>query len=154
MEQNTKKKIIIAGVAFLALLLLILLLVVVYYYVIKGRDNQSADAKLQTFPLKWGVGSSLSLDPDEAKRNVKEIQRFCNDCGCSLIVDGIWGANTEAAVDYVRRMYPQTVAFITPVTESINENSKWEIRKENLNQGLSISIGTNTTITDRTNYNG
>lgn len=151
MEQNTKKKIIIAGVAFIVLLLVLLLLVVVYYYVIKGRDDQSADTRLQTFPLKWGVGSGLSLDPDEAKRNVKELQRFCNNAGASLVVDGIWGARTEEAVNNIRNMYPQTAAIITPVTNPINENSRWEITKENLtNNAVTIESG----IQDATNYNG
>lgn len=139
MEQNTKKKIIIAGVAFIVLLLVLLLLVVVYYYVIKGRDDQSADMRLQTFPLKWGVGSSLSLDPEEAKNNVKVLQRFLNSTGASLVVDGIWGANTENAVDSLRNAYPQTASWITPVTDPVNSNSHWEITKEAIENG-SVSL--------------
>ena len=135
MEQTTKKKIMIAGIAFLVILIVILLLVTVYHYVIKGRDNLSADRRLQTFPLKWGVGSSLSLDPEEAKNNVKVLQGFLNSAGASLVVDGIWGANTENAVASLRNAYPQTASWITPVTDPINALSHWEITKESIESG-------------------
>ena len=133
MEQSTKRKIVIVGAILIVLLLVVLLLMAVYRYVIKGHVDQSTPSnKLPNFPLKWGSGSSLSLDPEKDKENVKALQRMCNSLGSSLVVDGIWGANTERAVNTLKILYPNQTAAITPVTDPVNENSHWEITEENL----------------------
>ena len=71
----------------------------------KGKDSDSASGSTDwsDFPLKWGSGTSRNRNVSQVKWGVKQIQRVCNGWVKSgLIVDGIWGDKTEAAVQKLR----------------------------------------------------
>ena len=113
--MDKKKLIIIAGsvVALYGLALL------VFWVVVRVREKEYLDeappdeqdgdksvhysSKLPTFPLKWGSGTSRNENVAQAKKYVRNVQVLCNTwVGAGLAKDGVWGNDTELAVQKLK----------------------------------------------------
>ena len=138
------------GVAILSLLVLWIIAIIKERSVVNGKHvNENNDEKSsvekdtvkQRYPLCWG---SDDRGLPSKYRGVWAIQRIARHYGWSIDLDGIWGKNTEGAVDKLRRLYYfngntriQIFPFrkyITGHFSNTNANSKWEITFENYNE--------------------
>ena len=68
-----------------------------------SSSNNASSSGLPNFPLKWGSGTSRNAYPANVRTLVKDIQILCNNwTNAGLLKDGIWGNNTELAVQRLK----------------------------------------------------
>lgn len=69
----------------------------------KNTGSNSGNTDWSDFPLKWGSGTSRNKNVSLVRGGVRQIQRVCNSwVKTGLVVDGIWGDKTEAAVQKLK----------------------------------------------------
>jgi len=68
-----------------------------------SEGGTSGTTGWRNYPMKWGSGSWRNKNQALAKAEVCKLQKLCNNWVRSgLVVDGIWGDKTEAAVQKLK----------------------------------------------------
>lgn len=157
---DTKQKIVLSVAALAALYGLVYVVMWIVVMVTEGRNrktgtqsqnknqNQSQDGQSggastrgtwPTSPLRWGSGTSRNKDVATAKSDVRQLQKLCNKwTGAGLVVDGIWGDKTEAAMQRLKtvsvyhtdnptRLLTPFAAYVVPVEEPASPVSKVQV---------------------------
>lgn len=109
-----------------------------------ANNSYSKENLNETFPMHWGADSRKTSA--DANRGVFGVQTMFRTLGYGRNLntdDGIWGKDTEAGVDWLRRVYYTTALgrkvypfrqYITSYADSSHPQAKWQFRtRENLN---------------------
>lgn len=113
-----------------------------------GSTGSSSSGAWPNTPLRWGSGTARNQNPAEVKAMVKQLQKLCNHWAkTALVVDGIWGDKTEAAVQRLKntslynpdnptRLLAPFDAMVAPVQSPAAAQSKVQVWAEPLNEAV------------------